>query len=365
MQVEHVISGTGHAILIGWLMFGGWWGTPPPPLQVTEVAVLSEQEFLALTQPPTPPEQLSDVVQPAAPEVTPDAPDVSAAPDASVNQPAPLIAQSPAVDAAPAEPETPTPDANVSDQAPELPDPPSEVAVLVPETAPTPVERPADRVAPDPVAQPDPEVTPDTSEETAVTPSETGETVEEPKEATAEPEATDKIVTEADAPPAAAPTKSFRPPARRPEPPTQTAQAPAEAPTQAPSTDTDAAVKAALEAALSSAEVEVATGPPLTSGEKDGLRLAVQKCWNVGTLSSEALRTTVVIKVAMTPEGRPVNNSIQMVSHAGGTDASARQAFEAGRRAVIRCGASGYDLPADKYGQWKDIEITFDPERMR
>lgn len=359
MQFEHVISGIGHAVLIGWLMFGGWWGTPPPPLQITEVAVLSETEFLALTQPRTPPEQLSDVVQPAAPEVTADAPDVNVTPDTAAETPVPAAAETPSADDVPVVTEAPTPDANASEQAPELPDPPSEVAVLVPETAPTPVERPADRVAPEPVAQPDPEATPDTSEEAAVTPSETGETVAEPKEATAEPEATDKIVTEADAPPAAAPTKSFRPPARRPEPPTRTATAPEQAPS------TDAAVQAALEAALSSAEAEVPTGPPLTSGEKDGLRLAVQKCWNVGTLSSEALRTTVVIKVAMTPEGRPVNSSIQMVSRLGGTDASAKQAYEAGRRAIIRCGASGYDLPADKYGQWKDIEITFDPERMR
>ena len=41
------------------------------------------------------------------------------------------------------------------------------------------------------------------------------------------------------------------------------------------------------------------------------------------------------------------------------------QAYEAARRAILRCGAKGYDLPADKYAQWQDIEITFNPERMR
>ena len=192
----------------------------------------------------------------------------------------------------------------------------------------------------------------------------------EPKEATAPPEATDRIVTEADQPPAAAPTTSFRPPSRRPEPPkTQVAEAPkpAPAPETPPASDTgtDDAVKAALEAALSSAATETPTGPPLSDGEKDALRVAVQACWNVGTLSSEALRTTVVIKVAMNPDGTPVQDSIRLISSSGGSDAAARQAFEAGRRAIIRCGAKGYDLPQDKYGQWKDIEITFDPERMR
>lgn len=44
---------------------------------------------------------------------------------------------------------------------------------------------------------------------------------------------------------------------------------------------------------------------------------------------------------------------------------SATQAFEAARRAILRCGATGYDLPAEKYGQWRDIEMTFNPEKMR
>ena len=42
-----------------------------------------------------------------------------------------------------------------------------------------------------------------------------------------------------------------------------------------------------------------------------------------------------------------------------------KQAFEAARRAIIRCGSSGFDLPAEKYGHWRDIEMTFNPERMR
>ena len=35
------------------------------------------------------------------------------------------------------------------------------------------------------------------------------------------------------------------------------------------------------------------------------------------------------------------------------------------RTAMLRCGASGYDLPADKYDQWREVEITFDPSGMR
>ena len=109
----------------------------------------------------------------------------------------------------------------------------------------------------------------------------------------------------------------------------------------------------------------VPSGPPLTSGEKSDLIFAVSQCWNVGSLSTEALATTVVVGVQMTEEATPIVSSIRMLNFSGGSDRAARQAFQAARRAIIRCGASGYGLPKEKYGQWREIEMTFNPERMR
>jgi TonB family protein len=85
----------------------------------------------------------------------------------------------------------------------------------------------------------------------------------------------------------------------------------------------------------------------------------------VGSLSTDALGTTVVVEVSMSSDGKPITSSIRMASSSGGSDAAARQAFEAARRAIIRCGARGFDLPVEKYGQWQEIEMTFNPERMR
>ena len=107
------------------------------------------------------------------------------------------------------------------------------------------------------------------------------------------------------------------------------------------------------------------SGPPLSAGEKESLRVAVSSCWNVGSLSSEALRTTVVVSVAMNQDGTPQTNSIKLTSSSGGAQGAADQAFEAARRAIIRCGARGYQLPVEKFGQWQNIEMTFNPERMR
>jgi hypothetical protein len=69
--------------------------------------------------------------------------------------------------------------------------------------------------------------------------------------------------------------------------------------------------------------------------------------------------------VTVARDGVPDAGSIRMIRFEGGTEAGARQAYEAARRAIIRCGARGFSLPADKYAQWRNIEMEFNPERMR
>ena len=54
-----------------------------------------------------------------------------------------------------------------------------------------------------------------------------------------------------------------------------------------------------------------------------------------------------------------------MIDFTGGSSDAARRAFAAARRAIIRCGRDGYDLPAEKYDRWRSIEMTFNPEKMR
>ena len=108
------------------------------------------------------------------------------------------------------------------------------------------------------------------------------------------------------------------------------------------------------------------SGPPMTSGELNQFYAAVQQCWNVGSLSASALRTTVTVSVSMTEDARPIGESMRLVSYDGGSAQDARQAFESARRAIIRCGADGFkNLPPDKFNQWRDIELTFNPENMR
>ncbi|MEL6466964.1 MAG: energy transducer TonB [Pseudomonadota bacterium] len=367
MNTGQVISGIGHAGLIGWMLFGGSFQSEPLPFEVTEVSVISSDAFEALLPGGPTPDTVTDVALPVEPEVIPD-PVETPVPDESVEVETPEPTPAPEPETVP-EPPAPEPEPEVADDAPVQPAP-QDQAVVAPEVSPNPVPRPSERVAPEPVAPPAPEAAPDEVQQDAVTESETGESQVEEQEATAPEEAATEIVTEAEEP-SGAPTASLRPPARRPSPPVQTAEPESEAeaepePTQtAEPADTSEDVNDALREALGGAEQEIPQGPPLSAGEKDALRVAVSNCWNVGSLSSEALQTTVVVTVDMTQDGKPVVPTIRLASSSGGSQAAAQQAFEAARRAIIRCTRDGYDLPVEKYGQWKEIEMTFNPERMR
>ena len=85
----------------------------------------------------------------------------------------------------------------------------------------------------------------------------------------------------------------------------------------------------------------------------------VEQCWNRGSLSTEASRTTVSVSFSMAPDGTVEKGSLKMIGHDGGSDAAAKQAYEAARRAILMCEKGGYKLPAEKYNRWKDVIIDF------
>lgn len=350
MQLGLYISGIAHGALILWLLFGGLFTSKPDEdlLQVSQISILSRAEFEALGETEPAPE--------AEPEPAPEP--ESLAPAVSASAPT-----------RPTPPEQPTPEP----PAPETPTP----EPPAPETAPTNI----DRVAPEPTPEPAPDVEVAPVEQAEIAPNETGDETQPAAPATAPEAATTEIVTEATELADLAPTRSVRPSARpnrpSPTPPSPTAEAtpdtgPDTAPDTGPDPDADPIADAIAEAVANPApETPAATetprpsGPPLSQGEMRALQVSVGNCWNVGSLSSEAMQTTVVVGVSLLPDAKPEIGSIRLVSYTGGTEAAARRAYETARRAIIRCGASGYALPSEKYEQWRDIEMTFNPESMR
>ena len=333
----HYVSGAGHIFLIGWILFGGMFDRPSEAdFTVADVSILSEDEFAALSQPnPTPaPETAEDVTEPAAPESA-EAPATPAA-DPPTETPATPESEAPAPpDEAPDLTEIePLPQPEVNPDAPITPEQPStEGTTLVAPDSTESNPQPIDRVAPEAAPEPEPDVEISDTVQEAVTPDESAETPQEEQEATAEEEAATAIVTEAEEseePVSSAPLISRRPP-DRPERPVETAvvetpvETPTETPAETPTETSDDPLASAIGDAVSEAVQSDApatdtssnpapSGPPMTGGEKDALRLAVQECWNVGSLSSEALRTTVVVSVSMARDGKPVSGSIRMLS---------------------------------------------------
>ena len=385
MQTGTVISGAGHAALILWVILGDWLfdRSEPAAVEVAEVSLMSAAEFDAMVAaaPSTPEPAPEPAPDPVAPEPAPEAPEPEAEAAPAIEPPPPLTPSLPEPETLP-EPEPvpePLPENNgVADALPLPVDPnPIPEAPLPPSASPRP--RPAPRVAPVPVDAPDPAAEVAEAPVEAVTPDpvEQPELVE-PEEPQAQPEEAGTVLeTEAnrdeEIEAAGAPPTSPRPrgrPVRSAAAPTETA-APTATPTEDAAADTDAdAVAAALAEALAaesapSGATNAPQGPPMTSGERDALRVAVQQCWNVGSLSSDALNTTVVVFVSVAQNGVPDAASIRLIESSGGSEAGARGAFEAARRAIIRCGARGFPLPADKYDQWREMELVFNPNGMR
>ncbi|MDA5093998.1 energy transducer TonB [Aliiroseovarius sp. KMU-50] len=338
MRTGLYISGAGHALLILWLLFGSLigWRDDEVKLRVSDVSFISEEDFAALTAPRG---EAAVPENPPAPE--PAAPEEASAPP---TRPEPDPTPEPAPEPEPEPiPEPPAPDPVVLDIPRVAPQPAPEPEPQI-EVAPETVEAPAP--APEPEATPLPEVTP-TAPEAATT-----EIVTEAKESEEEI--------------AAAPTRSPRPPTRPERPETPAVTEPEETPEPA---DTAAnAVANAVSDAIAGGQQDtpaqdIPEGPPLTRGEKEGLKLAIKQCWNLGSTSSDALRTTVMVLVDMDRNGKP--GTMRMVGWDGPGQGSADIAYQAARRAILICGKNGYDLPAEKYGQWRQIEITFNPDEMR
>jgi len=378
VSVGSTISGTGHVVLIGWLLLGWGLSHDPIPFEVTEISVVSGEEYAQIVAATTPDAQTDTAPAPETPlaEEAPPAPlTEDAAPTPVAPEPAP---PAPAEDSPPPPAPDPVPaPAEVTDVVPDLPPQPLETAPPQPdlETALRPIPRPVDRVAPQAVEAPPPDtaVADVVQEEVAPDAEEPAEVVEEEQQAAAPEEAADQIVTEADEP-ASAPLTALRPQIRpvrtavaEPEPEAAAQTAAPDAPASDPVADAVAAALADAAAAPAPASEPAGNpGPPMTGSERDAFRVAVENCWNVDT-GSEASRVIVSVGFELGRDGKVAGN-IRLISNSDGPPAAVSAAFESARRAILRCqtanGANGFPLPPDKYEQWREVVMNFDPQAM-
>ena len=371
------ISGAAHAALIGWVAVGGALFRPPqaPALRMSPVETMSAAQFesMAAAARGSGPIGAEAAVTPAQPrppsaEVIAGGP-VAMAPPAPDADPQALPAPEFAGEAAPnlsdlQVPQTPVAVATV---APMPQQPPQAQDEALPSNAAgvdLPPDLPRVAAAP-PLSSPSAEA----AAPAALPPPPVLMTSEAPFEvAAARQRRAERIAAAAEAAEAARALARAEEEAALARAEAQ-AREQAEAARQAPE-DADPLMAALNEALDLPGAVEeggggrAALGPPLSRGEKDGLRLQIEACWNIGSLSREAQRTAVSVQFSMSADGMPDADSVRMIAFDGGSDAAAAQAFEAARRAILRCAlqGDGYNLPAEKYGRWRDTIIDFRPQ---
>lgn len=189
----------------------------------------------------------------------------------------------------------------------------------------------------------------------------------DPEQPSAPKESTTKIVTEAEKLESKlAPSSSSRPRGRPKD--LEVAEVPKSKPepdvTPEPAEDLIAKAiaedlaKALAEAASQPAAVE---GPPMTGSETSGLVFAIQECWNVPVGLENDASNIITMSIKLNRDGT-LEDGPRRIAPLNGSAAGILQAFEAARRALIRC--QPYDLPAKKYETWREIEIVFNPQQM-
>ena len=106
------------------------------------------------------------------------------------------------------------------------------------------------------------------------------------------------------------------------------------------------------------------SGLPLTIREAEEFRSAISNCWSIN-VGSRAANVSVTVAMELQSDGRVIASSLEMTGFEGGNQSDANVAFQAARRAILRCQKDGYNLPIAKFAQWKNLEVTFDPKSMR
>jgi outer membrane biosynthesis protein TonB len=103
---------------------------------------------------------------------------------------------------------------------------------------------------------------------------------------------------------------------------------------------------------------------PLSISEKDAIRSQFIKCWRMPAGSPNPEELVVTVSVEVSAEGEVLRAELAS-GQSGNYNSNPffRAAADAAIRAVHRCSPL-QNLPTDKYGSWREMELTFDPQEL-
>lgn len=103
---------------------------------------------------------------------------------------------------------------------------------------------------------------------------------------------------------------------------------------------------------------------PLSLSEKDSIRGQFIPCWNMPAGAKDAASLAARVKVKLQQDGTVI--SAELAPDQRGrynADFTFRAAADSAIRAVHKCSPLK-NLPVDKYGSWREMEINFDPRDL-
>ena len=91
----------------------------------------------------------------------------------------------------------------------------------------------------------------------------------------------------------------------------------------------------------------------------------VEPCFTGLTMPMPMPAPIITLELELSPAGKPLKNTIRLVNFDTGTKENAQQAFEVAKRAILECGSLGFKLPAERYSEWRFLQITFNSAKMK
>lgn len=101
----------------------------------------------------------------------------------------------------------------------------------------------------------------------------------------------------------------------------------------------------------------------LSSSELDAVRQHIEPCWNLPAGARDAGSMVVEIRATLNPDGR-VRSAVIVNDARARSDVFYRSMAESALRAMLNPRCQPLPLPLDKYSEWRDMVIFFDPQEM-
>ena len=378
MDIGVKISGAAHAILIGIAIFGApiFSSDEENPIQISEVSLISLEEFELLTKDNVPVFQSEPELEVQEPEPEPEVQEPELEPEVQEPEPEPEVQE-------------PEPEVQEPEPEPEVQEPEPEVQEIINESD-------SDLIAP--IADEDNlgELTPEFNENAAPKAAEiisdvSNEAPEEPadigaledtsfekvngadeekleielNENTPAEESTIQIVTEAEEQKSdLVPSRTSKPKSRPRNLKTtkEITTKPKLKPKEVVEAEKDTTAESILESLKEKKEPEPFLN--LTPAQKESvgniIRNKMRLCWNPPVGVENGLTNVMILGLKFDIDGKLVESPVNLTPNSG---VGSLQAFEAARRAVIRCSPYN-ELDPEIYDGWKELNLKFNPKNM-